>query len=693
MTDTARQSGAGSPGQLPCRDGALPALPIADVDVVSIDVFDTAITRILEAPVDVFALLEQRLASSLRLSAKGFATLRERAEEEARHLAREAGREEVTLTEIYHRLGDMRPDLQRHAESILADELATEESVIRPVPEMVDFVRSARGFGHRVVFVSDMYLPRTAIERLLHVCGYDTHDGILVSAETGRTKWSGSQWAVLRDLVGIDARILHIGDDEWSDVGSPQRHGIGGWLFAAAKSDRRPGGPLAPATLPFSRRARAVNLAARRGGSPITPASHPDRFSEFMRGFGESWGAVVLGAFVRWLEARVRQHRLTHLLFCARDGWLPYRVWQAAGCQTRTGIEASYVYVSRRSLNLAEAAMDTGRGQLSDASLMRLGAGDLPVQTLLARSGLLRCHALVADAVREFGGLEQRVASPDGTARFRALLIRHQREVLEALQPFLAAAEGYVHAAAPATGRVGVVDIGWHGTLQSSLARLLARRATRPVLFGMYFGLWPRAQRLRPVTGWMEGCFTNDFRPFEEQSGLHNAVALLENLNLAPHGSTMGYRLVGGVWTPLLQEVDEVQHRTLIAPFQDATVDTVARLFVEGSKTAVEELDPRAGLAAIERVALSPTHEERVVLGAIRHASEFDHSQFRPLVMPLEPNEVPPWPGATDWALGNALAWQETARTATNPAWRELVFARTRSVVARLDARTARQFA
>jgi predicted HAD superfamily hydrolase len=675
----------------------LPLLPLKGVDVVSVDVFDTAITRHLETPVDVFALVEERLAASLGLRAAGFAILRERAEKEVRQIAHEAGREEVTLAEIYGHLGEIRPDLYREAAFMQAEEIAAEEAVIQPVPDMLDFVRRARGMGHRVVFVSDMYLPQAVIERLLQRCGFDVGEGVLVSAETGRTKATGSQWSVLRDLVGAETCILHIGDDEWSDVRSPERHGIESWLYEPSRSERRHGGPLTPAILPFSRRSRAVRLACRERmtGKPIMSADDPNFRAGFMRRFGASWGAVVLGSFTRWLETRVQQHGLTHLLFCARDGWLPHRIWQAAGCEARTGIAGSYLYVSRRALCLAEAAMDADRGRLSKASLDRLASGELSLQTLLARSGLLHCQSLVAAAILEFGSLETIVTWPEGTERFRALLVSHRGEVLHALQPFLEAAEGYIHSEVPATGRVGFVDIGWHGTLQSSFVKLLDRRPMSPAVFGMYFGLWPRAQRLRSVTGWMEGCFTSDFRPIDEQAGLQNAVAILENLNLAPHGSTIGYRSVDGAWMPILQEypVEFAHQRALIASFQDATLTAIREMFSDHGSGALGELDWRAGLAAIERVALCPTLEELLALGAIQHAIEFDHTRFSPLITRLKPGEAVPWPDATDWAIGNALAWQEAAREASDPAWSQAVLARASSVRDRLDERTARLFA
>jgi FMN phosphatase YigB (HAD superfamily) len=673
-----------------------------EFDVLSVDVFDTAVTRCLETPVDVFALIEQRLAGTIGKMANGFAWLREHAEEEARAAARAAGREEVSLADIHACMWKLRPELRPYETTIRREEIAAEESVMRPVPRVAELVAQARAEGRRIVFVSDMYLPRSDISLLLRSCGYDPSGGLLVSSETGRTKASGSQWAVLRELVGERSRILHIGDDPWSDVASPRRHGIAGWLFSAARSDRRPGGPLTPAILPYSRLARAKRLAELNAPSGGVRGDATDACPDpvgFMRRLGGSWGAIVVASFIRWLEEKVRQQRITHLYFCARDGWLLYRAWEAAGCGARTDVTTSYIYVSRRSLNLAEAALGAGRGgRLSAHSLECLVKGELPVETLLSRSGLLQCAGLRIDAVREFGALDAVVRWPQGAAQFRQLLVRHQADVLQALQPFREAAAGYLHQMMPSAGKIGLVDIGWHGTLQASIARLLGLRAEQPALSGFYFGLWPRAQVLRPLTGWMEGCFTNDFWPVQERRGLLSAVALLENLNLAPHGSTIGYQRTNREWTPILQNspVEAAQHASLIAPFQDSTVEAVARLFAkdESGAAGLQELDWKAGLAAIERLSLSPTPEERAVLGGILHAVEFEHSKFRRLIPVPAGDEAPPWPWATDWPGGTALAWRDAGRErAAGPDWHETVLARIQSFREGLDPRTSRMFA
>ena len=75
-----------------------------NADVVSFDIFDTVLTRVLECPIDVFAYVERELLAQ-GLPAKGFAKIRFDAENRARAVAWNATKaEEITFNEIYQQV-------------------------------------------------------------------------------------------------------------------------------------------------------------------------------------------------------------------------------------------------------------------------------------------------------------------------------------------------------------------------------------------------------------------------------------------------------------------------------------------------------------------------------------------------------------------------------------------------------------
>jgi FMN phosphatase YigB (HAD superfamily) len=465
---------------------------LAEADILSLDVFDTALTRLSDAPVDAFALAEARLVEEIGEDARGFAVARELAELDARALAHSRGHEDITLDEILLALERRLPAAKGRLARFRAAEIAAEQELLVAVPEILDAVRLARETGREVVFVSDMYLSAADIAGFLSAPGYAAPLEVLVSSETRLSKAQGGQWRMLRERFGPAARVLHIGDDAWSDDASPRAAGLATLPITRARSPRRPGGPLAPAVLPFSRAARRAALA---GADAAEPAG-------FMRAFGESWGAIVVGSFLRWLEERAIRLGIERVVFCARDGWLVQRAWEAAGCGARTGIPSSYLHVSRRTLNLADAARPAPDGGLGTAALDTLCASRTPLGTQLDRAGLLGLEELVADVTAEFGSLE---AKPEWEelGRLQAILRRHGRAVLRRLQPMREATLAYLAQEGLDGRRHGIVDIGWHGTLQAGLAGLIRDAGHAPALTGLYYGLWPAAQRRRPSpAGW-----------------------------------------------------------------------------------------------------------------------------------------------------------------------------------------------
>jgi hypothetical protein len=412
--------------------------------------------------------------------------------------------------------------------------------------------------------------------------------------------------------------------------------------------------------------------------------------ANFMSSFGASWGAVVVGSFIRWLEDRVRRYGIERLLFLARDGWLLQQAWDAAHCEARTAVCASYIHVSRRTLNLADAAVTAANDGLDEQALERLcnTFRPLPLHTILGRAGLLECVDLVVDASRALGGFDAIVTWPAGVQTLQSLLLRHQHRVLAALRPMRDATLGYIAQHVPDCRRLGIVDLGWNGTLQASFAKLIRELRHDLRLSGFYYSLFPTAQRHRPYIGWLEGAFGSDFIPFRDQFGVQNAAAILENLHSAPEGTTVSYRFAEGAYTPVLDEhaVENEQHATLIAPFQATTLEAIGKLFTKGrlGTLQLDHFTPAAGRAAIERVALSPSVDELNVLGQIRHSADFDHTVFAPLIPPNRALYRSPL--ETHWPVGAALAWLGQGHDRADLA------SSLRHSVSEMDVRTVRQF-
>ncbi|MBE7211364.1 MAG: hypothetical protein INR65_10140, partial [Gluconacetobacter diazotrophicus] len=492
-----------------------------------------------------------------------------------------------------------------------------------------------------------------------------------VSADTGLTKHSGRQWDVVRERHGPGA-ILHIGDDAHADLHTPASRGIDALPYLRARSARRTGARLDPAIIPFSLLRRDTVLRAR--AVLPTPDAPPPADAAWWRDAGRVLGGIVLSAFIRWLEARVRHHRIEALHFLARDGFLLHRAWEASGAAARTGIPGRYLHVSRRTLSLSRGVLASNPDRLDQALLSFLASSDgtLTVSAALSRIGAADDPELRAAAAAEFGDPSTRLAWPDGTGRLERLLSRHAGTIHRRLAGGHALLVRYLRheGLAAERGRIGIVDLGWHAGMQRSLRAVLeAERGEPASLHGFYYGLWPGALPNLWDAGPAEAAFCGPFRAAGPERGLSEAVEMLEELHTAPHGTVRGYREQDGNVVPVHADspVERDQYDRITAPFQDGALDTLRRLFTGEAVAgiALDDLSPAAALAALSCVTLSPDPAELRAFGNIRHAATFDHDRFAALIpageIPDAEDDRRAALGACGWRFGTLSAWVDRA--------------------------------
>ena len=182
----------------------------------------------------------------------------------------------------------------------------------------------------------------------------------------------------------------------------------------------------------------------------------------------------------------------------------------------------------------------------------------------------------------------------------------------------------------------------------------------------------------------------------EDSAALHGAVAILEELHGAPHGTVLGYRDAAGRWSPVFADnpLERAQHERAAHPFQQGALDTVAALFGTGraGTLRLDGITPDAVRAALAAVFLSPDAQERAALGGLGHCATFDHATAEPV--------VPDGPAPDDpelrrvalrdggWQVGTAHRWLAQAA----PGRRQALSASVQEHLSVLGPRALRQF-
>lgn len=189
--------------------------------VLSLDVFDTVLLRDTRPELSRLGRIARAQAAALGGAVAWSALYRARlrVQKAAYDHVRHHGRGEVSHAELLAAIardcGLPATALPRLAEA----EVDWEMGALRPDRALAAMAQRARAQGWRVVFVSDMYLPATAIARLLAAHLPDLADcRLFVSGDLGLTKRRGDLFAhVLGQLGGDGAQVLHVGDNPLAD--------------------------------------------------------------------------------------------------------------------------------------------------------------------------------------------------------------------------------------------------------------------------------------------------------------------------------------------------------------------------------------------------------------------------------------------------------------------------------------------
>jgi len=198
--------------------------------LASYDLFDTLITRVTRRPVDVFRLVGASGTVKFRWKFAGiipFHVWRRQAERVAR---KKSPHEDIHLVEIYRILGWVicRPD------QVMRLEIALENSLIRPIPDAVEQLRARRETGTPCCIVSDMYLSRSMLRRIVRKHIGDTP--LYVSSQLRITKSSGRLFHHVATSQNVPiSDIHHYGDNSVADYEVPLRLGMQASLVPVTK--------------------------------------------------------------------------------------------------------------------------------------------------------------------------------------------------------------------------------------------------------------------------------------------------------------------------------------------------------------------------------------------------------------------------------------------------------------------------
>lgn len=281
--------------------------------VSSFDIFDTCIVRKCGTPENFFDVL------SLHAFNGEVEEMTRQAFVMARLLAQQGAQSpSATLRDIWETFSWKHP-LLKTKEELCQLEMATERTMLVPVLMMREKVSECRQKGHRILFISDMYIPSGFLSEVMKELGFmQENDKLYVSCECGVEKRNGSLFKYVKEKEGISYRKWHhYGDNKQNDVKAPRKLGIRATLVEHEYSSLQKLWMETDFSLGYKCSSIMAGLGrALRYSTEWT--THTDFVIDLIAPFYCSW--------VYKLLKNASERGIQRLYFCARDARLLYKL-------------------------------------------------------------------------------------------------------------------------------------------------------------------------------------------------------------------------------------------------------------------------------------------------------------------------------------------------------------------------------
>lgn len=511
---------------------------LARPGVISFDVFDTLIMRYVAKPYHVNEIIKLKVADLIGGDID-FPTLRIKAEEHARQ--NKGG--DVTLDEIYKSFAVLTKLDEDTCQKIRELEVSTETSLCLPRREVVDWFKEARRLGKTIWLITDMYMQTPDLERLLKSCGVEGYDKLLISCETGLRKDTAAIW---NDLAakGLNApdKLMHVGDNETSDIQLAGDRKFGAYhimsainLFSQTQFGRSLLENLGDKMSLYAGICLGVVLAKKfhdpfRLRAALTDGTNNLILKDF-RELGYWLYGAPLMTFILWLIQKTRSDGVERILFLARDGYFLQPLYQLVTSLLNVEpLPSDYFHASRRAVTVA-AIRDIEQAK----ELIKLRFEGTQKEFFQARFGLD-----LGDDTEIFLPNDSVLFENHSEELIEQIIDEHTEEILRHAEKERANFEQYIANLGGSLDKVGVVDMGYSGTIQFYLQELTGKTFT-----GYYFATSSTNRFGRDAFKRMRGCFAENDDYQWTKSAVYRYQLLFETILTAPDAQLIHFDEAG----------------------------------------------------------------------------------------------------------------------------------------------------
>jgi len=597
--------------------------------VVSFDVFDTLLWRRVPQPTDMFTVLAARLRATGALPewVNDAAFRHVRIVSEAKSRSRETLGPEVSLFEIWEAM----PPLfgSTAVGDLVAAEVAIEREFTVVDPDVAEIAELAREHGVPIILVSDTYFTEKHLDHLLDRPELAAFESARVfrSQAYGSDKGAGLWDIVIRELGVAPERILHIGDNHFPDVEAAAERGIRAVQYQridpefieVLERELEPGHTIGSYSAMVDPRHGDFGLTSLRAKALFAGEPPTQEAARAAWRYGVSVMGPVLTGFSEWVAWQAREAGLATVWCPMREGEMLAEMVGAAAAVRGWPVQAKPIWLSRHVTSLAALnSCDTEEivgfiNQRHELTVRQL------LETLDLRPGDVAALAGELDTMMDDQDRARRVA----VALTETPLLRNRLQVtVTAARERLLAhlrAEGALD-----TPELALCDLGWGGTIQLDLAKVLKLANIGVSVSAYYLATDDRGIRI-PLAGLKSQGYLAESGQPHDASAIIRSPEILEQTVNALCGSLLGFDAAG---EPVLSPVGDREHQLV----ERRAVHEGIHLFQAMWERFARQDDwpllvgpaARARLAGILAAALKrPTQQEARLFASWQHEDNF----------------------------------------------------------------------
>lgn len=509
----------------------------------SFDIFDTLFTRKVLRPSGIFQYVEYKIKTSREefplLFSESYVNIRRWAESNAREFYRKTTNErnteciEISFDMIFERMTAVYGLNEKQVELLKQWEIEAELDNVLPISENIEQVKELIAQGENVILISDMYLDKAIIQKMLYKADPVLNEiPLFLSSEYGVQK-SGLNlfkevYKSYEPTYGF-GKWIHSGDNMHSDVRMPNRLGI-----LSRKIE----------PLQFNKYENDLaNFVDSYDGTMCAAMMARFRKKCFYEKdeFAFSFVSLCFVPYINWVLRDAVKRGYEKLYFLSRDGYQLQRIADKIIEIKHLPIKTKYIYGSRRAWRIPSYIDDIdigfwgGYGNFVKITSKEklLKAMDLTEDEFVELFPMLK--DLTDEEIQKKNKMSELVDMFKNSHEYRTLLLKKAKEQRKSVC-------GYLRQEIDASEKFAVVEFWGRGYTQECFTRLWHEAAKTDEKVAFYY-----ARTVLPTEG-------NNIR-YNFTTNSQSLLFIESIFANIPYKSIEKYNLVDGNYEPEIVKI------------------------------------------------------------------------------------------------------------------------------------------